>query len=63
MAARRRQHLVAAEGARALTRTFTAYGESELRWVDRFKYLGRVLSYDDSDTPAICRNLNRWYGA
>ena len=28
MAARRHQHTVAAEGARALTRTFTAYGES-----------------------------------
>ena len=25
----------------------------------RFKYLGRVLSYDDSDTPAIRRNLKR----
>ena len=30
MADRRRQHLVAAEGARALARTFTAYGESVL---------------------------------
>ena len=59
MAARRRQHTVAAEGARALTRTFTAYGESVLRRVERFKYLGRVLSYDDSDTPAIRRNLKR----
>ena len=39
--------------------TFTAYGESELRRVDRFKYLGRVLSYDDCDTPAIRRNLKR----
>ena len=59
MAARRRQHLVAAEGARALTRTFTAYGETELRRVERFKYMGRVLSYNDSDTPAIRRNLKR----
>ena len=55
----RRQHLVAAEGARALTRTFTAYGESELRRVEQFKYLGRVLSYDNSNTPAIRRNLKR----
>ena len=31
----------------------------ELRRVDRFKYLGRVLSYDDCDTPAIQRNLKR----
>ena len=41
-----------------MRRTFTAYGK-ELRRVDRFKYLGRVLSYDDSDTPAIRRNLKR----
>ena len=27
--------------------------------MERFKYLGRVLSYDDSDTPAIRRNLKR----
>ena len=38
--------------------TFTAYGE-ELRRVDRFKYLGRMLSYDDSDTPAVRRNLKK----
>ena len=59
MAAQQRQHLVAAKGARALTRTFTAYGGSEILRVERFKYLGRVLSYDDSDTPAIRRNLKR----
>ena len=59
MAAQRRQHLVAAEGARALERTFTAYVESELRWVEQFKYLGRVLSHDDCDTPAIRRNLKQ----
>ena len=54
----RRRHRVADEGARAMQRTFTAYGE-KLRRVDRFKYLGRMLSYDDSDTPAIRRNLQR----
>ena len=32
---------------------------NKLRRVDRFKYLGRVLSYDDSDTPAIRHNLKR----
>ena len=42
-----------------MQRTFTAYGETELRRVDSFKYLGRVLSYDDCDTPAIRRNLKR----
>ena len=58
MADRRRRHRVAAEGARAMQHTCTAYGE-ELRRVDRFKYLGRMLSYDDSDTPAIWRNLKK----
>ena len=38
MAARRRQHLVAAKGVHALARTLTAYGELELRRVERFKY-------------------------
>ena len=42
-----------------LTRTFTAYRESELQRVERFKYLGHVLSYGNSDTPAIRRNLKR----
>ena len=50
---------MAAKGARAIQRTFTAYGEAELRRVERFKYLGRVLSYDDSDTPAIRQNLKK----
>ena len=58
MADRQRRHHVATEGARAMQRTFTAYGE-KLRRVDRFKYLGRSLSYDDSDTPAIRHNLKR----
>ena len=34
------------------------HGE-DLRRVNRFKYLGRLLSYDDSDTPAIRHNLKR----
>ena len=59
MAAQRRQHLVAAKGARALERTFTAYGDSELRRVEQFKYLGRLLSFDDNDTPVIRRNIKR----
>ena len=37
MADRRRRHRVAAEGARAMQRTFTAYGKVELHRVDRFK--------------------------
>ena len=31
----------------------------ELRNVLRFKYLGRVLSHDDNDVPAMWRNLKR----
>ena len=58
MADQRRRHRVAAEGARAMQRSFTAYGE-KLRRVDRFKYLGRLLPYDDSRTPAIRHNLKR----
>ena len=53
MATKRRQHLVAAKGARALELTFTAYGDSELRRMEQFKYLGRVLSFDRNDTPTI----------
>ena len=59
LAAQRRQNLVAAEGARALERTFNAYGELELHRVEQFKYLGRVLSFDDNDTSAISRNIKR----
>ena len=37
---------------------YTSYGE-ELRCVNRFKYLGRLLSYDNSETPSIRHNLKR----
>ena len=58
MAAMRSQHLVAAEGARAVEHVFTAYGK-ELRRVTQFKYLGRILATDDSDSAAIRRNISR----
>jgi hypothetical protein len=35
---------------------FFAYGE-ELKWVKVFKYLGRLLLYDDNDTQAMRGNL------
>ena len=41
-----------------MQRTFTASG-APLRRVDKFKPLGRMLSYNNSDTPAIRRNLKR----
>ena len=58
MAAMRRQHAVAAQGKAALQETFTVYG-NKLTCVWQFKYLGRIISYDDKDTPAVRRNLKR----
>ena len=54
----RRQHAVAAASRTALGRTFSAYGEV-LKSVRQFKYLGRIVSYGDDDTPAIRRNIKR----
>ena len=56
--AARRQHSVAAESRAALSRTFSAYGET-LKSVRQFKYLGRIVSYDNNDTPAIRRNIKK----
>ena len=58
MAAGRRQHAVAAQRKAALRQTFTAYGEP-LRQVSQFKYLGRIVSYEDSDVPAVRRQIKR----
>ena len=41
---------------RALLKKFTIYGE-ELERVETFKYLGRLLSMDDNDGPAVRANL------
>ncbi len=55
---RRKQH-EAAEAARvALARMFTAYGE-DLERVEVFKYLGRLLAYDDNDSQAMRANLTK----
>ena len=58
MAAMRRQHAMAAQGKADLEEIFTAYGD-ELKHVRQFKYLGRIMSHDDNDTPAMRRNLKR----
>jgi hypothetical protein len=57
MTAQRGQHVVAAADMRAASHRFMAYGADELRSVERFCYLGRLLSHDDNDVPAMRRNL------
>jgi hypothetical protein len=42
----------------ALAQLFTAYGD-ELERVEVFKYLGRLLAYDDNDTQAMRGNLKK----
>ena len=48
----------ARDAAIAQTETFTAY-EEELERVEVFKYLGRLLEYDDDDGPTILANLRK----
>jgi hypothetical protein len=55
---RKVQHAVAERTHLALLQTFTAYGE-ELERVEVFKYLGRLLAYDDNDTQAVRNNLKK----
>jgi hypothetical protein len=50
------QHETAAAARQSLQTRFFAYGE-ELERVEVFKYLGRLLAYDDNDTQAIRGNL------
>jgi hypothetical protein len=52
--AKKKQH-EATEAAIALRRSFTAYGE-DLERVEVFKYLGRLLAYDDNDSQAMRSN-------
>jgi hypothetical protein len=55
---RKKQH-EAAEAARvALNRMFTAY-EEDLERVEVFKYLGRLLTYDNNDSQATRSNLKK----
>jgi hypothetical protein len=54
--ARKVQYAAAERAHLALQQTFTTYG-AELEWVEVFKYLGRLLAYDDNDTQAVRGNL------
>ncbi len=58
---RKRQHAAAVRSQEALRHSFTAYGE-ELERVEVFKYLGRLIAYDDSDTQAMQLNLRKARG-
>jgi hypothetical protein len=42
----------------ALQQSFTAYGD-ELERVEVFKYLGRLLAYDDNDARAVRGNIRK----
>jgi hypothetical protein len=55
------QHETTATSRLALNTQFYAYGE-ELERVEVFKYLGRLLSYDDNDTQAMRANLAKARG-
>jgi hypothetical protein len=55
---RKRQHAAAVCSQEALGRLFMAYGE-ELERVEVFKYLGRLITYDDANTQAMRSNLRK----
>lgn len=55
------QYAAATAGARALERRFTACG-AELKQVNVFKYLGRLLSFYGNNVPAIRHNLRKARG-
>ena len=55
---RKVQRAAAESSAAAVEETFTAYGE-ELERVEVFKYLGRLLSWDDNNTQAMRNNLKK----
>ena len=53
--------MAAVHSQEALKRLFMAYGE-ELERVEVFKYLGRLIAYDDADTQAMQSNLRKACG-
>ena len=54
----RNRHAVASRCSAAAGHSFTAYGKPLVR-ADTFKYLGRILVYDDGDLPAARRQLKQ----
>ena len=55
---RRCQREAAVKSALALSDIFTAYGEP-LERVEAFKYLGRLLAFDNNDRQAMRSNLKK----
>jgi hypothetical protein len=58
---RKLQREAAANSAAALRQEFTVYGDV-LERVEVFKYLGRLLAFDDTDTQAVRSNLKKAQG-
>jgi hypothetical protein len=52
------QHEAAETTRVALVQSFTAYGD-KLERLEVFKYLGRLLAYNDNDTQAMRANLRK----
>jgi hypothetical protein len=59
--ARKVQYAVAKCVHLALQRSFTAYGD-ELERVEVFKYLGRLLAYNNNDARAVRGNIKKARG-
>ncbi len=55
---RKAQHAAAERAHLALHQTFTAHGQ-ELERVEVFKYLNRLLAYDNNGTQAVRGNLKK----
>jgi hypothetical protein len=53
-----RQHQQACTNARSVPVTLFV-GNQAIRQVGEFRYLGRVISHDDSDLPACVHNIQR----
>jgi hypothetical protein len=59
--ARKVQYAAAKCAHLALQQLFTAYGD-ELERVEVFKYLGRLLAYNNNDARAVRENLRKAQG-
>jgi hypothetical protein len=58
---RKWQHVATVRSQEALKRLFMAYGKV-LKKVEVFKYLGRLIAYDDTNTQAMRLNLRKARG-